>query len=137
MSLTVPTVTGYSTFWGGANVYAPLFARSSIERRASIALSRGGARALRAAMLALSGAAAGGTATSTHTRVDATGQGPTNAAMLGGSRTMETFTSINRATTAADETFTETYVITGLAAAAPSTYPTDASGNGGGGKVRF
>lgn len=140
MSLVIPTVTGYSAFWqavsninGEVGVpYAMRFARSSQERRASIALSRSGFRAYRAAMKALTGAAAGGTATDTYAQVDAAGQGPT--ANPGGTRTVSTVTSINRATTAADETKIELQVIDGLFAQQPSSYPVDASGNGGGGK---
>ena len=55
-----------------------------------------------ALMKALNGAAAGGTATATRKRVQH------SQSELGGKRTIETFTLINRATTATDETIGDT-----------------------------
>ena len=141
MTLTVPTVTGWQGIQHASNIngeygtaYAPLFSRSSHERRASIALSRSGFRAARAIMKALTGAAAGDTATDTYVRAGTDQQGPTLAGP-GGARNMETVTTVNAATTAGQETAIEARIVDGLFAQAPSSYPTDASGNGGGGKV--
>lgn len=141
MSLTIPTVTGYSAFWQANSInpannvpYALLFSRSSHEFRAASALHRSGFRAVRAAMKALTGAAAGGTATDTFSQISELQQGPTNIGP-GGARTVSTVTTINRATTAADETFIEARIVDQLFTAAPTSYAVDASGNGGGGKA--
>lgn len=144
MSIAVPTVTGYSAFWSAvSNIngevgapYAMRFSRSSHERRASIALSRSGFRAVRELMVTLNGVAPGQTALDTYAQAGTTQQGPT-AIGPGGVRTVDTITTVNRVTTAGDVTTLNARVIDGLFVAAPTSYPTDASGNGGGGKVRF
>jgi hypothetical protein len=48
---------------------------------------------------------------------------------------METVTVNSGNTTSAQETYIENTMIDALFAQNPSSYPTDASGNGGGGKV--
>lgn len=141
MTIAVPTVTGYSAFWqvvsninGEVGVpYAIRFSRSSHERRASLALSRSGFRAVRELMETLNGAAAGGTATDTYAQAGTNQQGPT-AVGPGGARTIDTITTVNRATVAADVTALNARVVQGLFLQAPTSYPVDVSGNGGGGK---
>ena len=144
MTIAVPTVTGYSAFWqnvsninGEAGVpYAMRFSRSSHERRASIAMSRSGFRAVRRLILTLNGVAPGATATDTYAQAGTNQQGPT-AVGPGGVRNIDTITTVNRVTAAGDVTTITNRIIDGLFVQAPSSYPTDASGNGGGGKVRF
>lgn len=133
MAFGPPASTGWSSFWGTApNAHQLLFGRSSAERRAAIALSRGGSRPLRAAMKALSGAAAGGAVSDTKAQVQAA-----NGDNVGGARVVETVTLITGNTTAAQETYSEARVLDAVFAAEPSSYPVDASGNGGGGKIGF
>lgn len=147
MSLTLPTVTGYSGFWqltGDQLPYAMLpqaagGGRSKNEYRIARILSLESMRELRAAWLALTGAAAGGTATSTYSRVqapvgpDATVPVVTAIDALGGNRSIETATAINRATTAADEAYIEDILDNDLLSR-NMTYPT-LTGSGGGGKI--
>lgn len=136
MSLALPAVTGWSTFWqyggigGASEPYAMRFARSYNERLVSFALSRGGFLAQRRALKALTGAAAGGAALETRAQI----QAPADADSLGGLRVVETVNLINRNTAAADETYLEAQMIDLLYGAQPATYPVDLGGNGGGGK---
>lgn len=88
-------------------------------------------RKAKALLNALIGATAGGTAADTYKRVSAP-SGLTASEQLGGLRTIDTVTVINRATTAADVT-NEKYPLNDTFR--PSTYPVDPSGNGGGGKL--
>lgn len=88
-----------------------------------------GRSSVRELLYALIGSAAGGNAAATHKRVKA--ESDVNSNVLGGSRTIETHSAVDRVTTADD--------VTDLKAAlhlspAPS-YPTDKSGNGGGSKL--
>lgn len=124
--------TSWSNFWGGANSYSLLNARAA-ELAISRALMPAQFRSLRAVMRTLNGTAAGSTATATYARISAPA-GLTDSEDFGGARVVDTITDINRATTAADVTYIDG-LITRLASANPSTYATDASGNGGGGKV--
>lgn len=118
MSLTMPTPTGYSGFWGGVDGYVPIprsqhGMRSPLERRLARTFKRNQLRELVAVMTALNGAAAGGTASATYTRVAAPAStsgatpAPTELTALGGVRNVETVTVINRATTAADELYVD------------------------------
>lgn len=138
MSITVPTVTGYSTFWQMQSqpTYAMLSARSYEESAIARVLSRGGFRGVRAVMRRMNGTAVGSTATDTYARVSAP-QGLTDAQALGGSRTIDTVTSVSRATVAADLTYENAQFYDKLFNMAPaiSSYPVDGSGNGGGGKA--
>lgn len=127
MSLPTPSVSGYSSFWGNpANSYQLLVNKAGVMAGASRVLARQGMRELRALMLALNGASAGGTASRTVSRV----LHSTN----GGAKSIETVTVINRATTANDKSFVDD-VLNRFTNAAPSSYPVDASGVGGGGKL--
>ena len=96
---------------------------------AKLLQSGGSSKVLRALWRALTGAAAGGTATATKAQVQATQGGN-----LTGVIPIETVTLVNRATTAADRT-----AILALLdrVVYPSSYIADASGNGGGGKVTY
>lgn len=84
---------------------------------------------VRAVLTALTGAAVGGTASSSHKRLKAVADLDSNG--LGGVREIEVFSGVNRATVAGDET-----KLDGAATlSAKPTYPHDASGNGGGAKL--
>lgn len=132
--MSIPTVTGYSEFWGGANSYAVLFGRASPEAMLSRAFARRGNGAVRRLFTNLLGTAAGQTATETYVRPSAPA-GLTESVRFGGLRTNETVTQINRASVAADVTSTA-LIATRLFSMAPAiaSYPVDAGGNGGGGK---
>lgn len=86
-------------------------------------------RAFRKIMRALNGVAPGGAALSTRTRIVA----PAGAMQEGGVRVIETITEVNRVTTAADQTAIN-LEIDGLDT---PTFPREASGNSGGGKLGF
>jgi len=146
MSLTRPTITGYSGFWntlGEATTYAqlPLAAggnRSNFDGK--IARVFHGAKQLRevrTALLALLGAAAGGSAALTYKRVgnpvgpSATVPLVSSFDELGGSRTIDTITVINRNTTAADLAYIKD-LFDGDLTASGLTYADDASMNGAG-----
>lgn len=136
MSISAPTVTGWSNFWGlTADAYTMQNFRSSHERRLGMVFGRHGYRGIRKVERLITGTAVGQTATDTYARVSAPA-GLTEASSLGGARTIDTITSVARATVTADKTYMETVLdkVFGMNPAI-STYPTDASGNGGGGKA--
>lgn len=144
MSFTPPTVTGYSPFYsstvgiasaGNEASYNAMtrVARSSTEYSIARLLARGGFRGMRRVMLVLTGAAAGSAASETHARVAA--QTPFNIGSMGGARTIETVTDNSGNTTAAQETYIENNILNMRYAANPTSYPVDAGGNGGGGKL--
>ena len=135
MSFTVPTVTGWSNFYGEtANAYQPLYARSTLERRLGVELARQSNRAARATIRALTGVAPGSSKANTQARVSAP-NGLTDPQMLGGLRTIDTFTVQSGNTAASDVTYINALINDSVYNQAPSSYPADASGNGGGGKV--
>lgn len=109
---------------GGAK-YALKVNRDSIVMRVAKLLRAKGNRKIAGLMKALNGAAAGGTATETYSRVGEKTQFAD--AELGGLREIETRTVINRATTSTDETLLDKLTNTTFK---PSTYPNDLSGNG-------
>lgn len=138
MSLTTPTVTGYSPFW--ANILVPSQgptpysmysgqARASIAKRIAREIRRQGGRDARAALAVLIGAAAGSTATNQYKRrqgADATSlatPGASDFGDFGGNILIENVTVINRATTAADVTELKKWFDTTLLEAG-ITYPT-------------
>lgn len=130
MPLELPTVTGYSSFWGGSNVYAPLSIRSNVARRGMQLVARD--RPLRAALDALINAGATPSFSETYKRVQAeqdVGQA------LSGSRTIETVTLVSDTIAAGNVTDLDDLV--DYNNEAPLTYPADLSGNGGGGKNGF
>jgi hypothetical protein len=114
-----------------------LLSQSVAKGNAQVALSRVFANRLygrastRALLKALIGAAAGGSASSTHQRVQANADQENN--VQGGLRTIETFTAVNRVTTATDETMFEN----ALDQSSKPTYVDDEAGVGGGGKLGY
>jgi hypothetical protein len=117
--LTAPTVTGWSGFWnmtGGYNTTGGTYSMSQSQGRYKFSklvakeFKKMGARDAQGALVALIGAAPGGTATNTWPQVPVP-TGPnsnppqvTGIADFGGNRNAVTVTAINRATTAADDT---------------------------------
>lgn len=87
-------VTGYFPLFG--NSYSMAVNRSPVERVITRIIKKN--RFRKRLMLTLNGAAAGSTATETESRVQH------STTMLGGARTIETFTYVNRATTSGDKT---------------------------------
>lgn len=150
MSVTNPTVTGYSAFWqqtGDMKAYAPfdnraptsgfLGWRSKLEWQIAKLADKQQFREINALFDALIGAAAGGTATKTYARVapavstSATVPSATGVADLGGLVPIETVTVINRATTAADVAYLKSMFNTDMLMRSLSLQ-SDLSGNGAG-----
>lgn len=132
--------TGFSPTLGAADAINP--ATSGLvqfngmgqeDNRLSRSLFQGPNRVLRRLLLALIGAAAGGTATENRTRVQAAPAtfSPTD---FGGLVPIETVAVINRATTATDVTNVTNAI---SRSPVPSSYVADASGNAGGGKLGY
>lgn len=92
-------------------------------------MNREGFRVVTELFDSLIGAASGGTAAATHKRVSGESVTPVQVGQMGGARTIETVTDINRATTAAD--ITALKEMTFGVKARPATYARDLSGNGG------
>lgn len=143
MSFNAPVVSGYSPFYanalaipsnGGADNYndVPRTGRSNTERLVALALSKAGFRGMRRVLRTLNGAAPGVTASDSYARV----QGSVPFDSPSGLRPIETVTTVNAATTAAQQSYIEQRMVDALFNPNPSSYPLDASGNGGGGKVR-
>lgn len=86
---------------------------------------------LRELLYSLVGGAVGDPATASHKRV--AGAQDLNANVQGGVRSIETFLTLNRVTTAADIT----RIQAALRQSSKPTYPVDKSGNGGGSKGGF
>lgn len=99
------------------------------DKLAKLLQTGGSSKIIRALWRALTGAAAGGTATATVARVQANQGGN-----LTGLIPIETVTLVNRVTTAADRTALLALIDRVVY---PSTYVADLSGNGGGGKVTY
>lgn len=113
-----------------AQPYAPISQRMTLPRRVGMAYQRDGMQELRALGKTLNGAAAGSTATAAVRKVEAV---QSQASLgLGGKRNVVSRTIINRATTATDKNNIDAIYD---AKFAPTTYPADRSGMGGGGKV--
>lgn len=139
MSLTAPTVTGYSAFWqttGDHQAYSMSLAANRARTAYEIArkMRRRSVGDARAAFAALIGAAAGGTATATFKQVSAP-SGPeaatpvvTGIGDFGGNRIIDTITQINRATTAADITELKKWVSDNSLLEQGITYPTAVGG---------
>lgn len=106
---------------------------SSTKRQLSKLFRDKGTRPLARIWFALTGAAAGGSASETRTRLQSAA-GVGNPLSNGGRRTIETESLINRNTTAADETLLES-LLTQTFGPAIGSYPVDRGGNGGGGKA--
>lgn len=99
------------------------------DKMAKLLQTTGSSKVIRALWRALTGAAAGGTATASQVRVQATQGGNTTGLIP-----IETVSLVNRATTAADRT---AFLALLDRVVYPSSYPADVSGNGGGGKVTY
>lgn len=110
--------------------YALRNERDTLHRRVGMAYQRDGMQIERAIDKALNGVAPGATATAAVRKVEALQS--VGALNLGGKRNIVSQTIINRATTAADKTALDAIYD---AKFAPTTYPVDKSGMGGGGKV--
>jgi hypothetical protein len=140
MSLTAPTVTGYSPFW--SNVLSPnqpqggTYSMDAAKARAKAAyhvarmFKKRGMADARGALAVLIGAVSGTTADVHYNRVaaptgpDTTVPVATGVGALGGSRTIETVYSINRASTAADITELKKWFSPTALLEAGITYPT-------------
>lgn len=120
----------WSGFWN--HVYDTghsLIDSNRVRRSFGLALRARGRQPYNEVIRALTGAAAGGTATGSYKRVAV--QDVNDPTTLGGKRLVETKTAINRATTAADVTKIKDDLDFKNS---PSPWPVDKSGNGGGGK---
>lgn len=122
----------WSGLWNGVHGanHALIGARSNLQMRIAKLYAREGARADANIIKALTGAAAGETAAETRKRVTATVA--TNGYDQGGVRALETVNVINRATTAGDLAAVDAALDQKFA---PTSYPADRSGMGGGGKI--
>ncbi len=119
----------WSGLWDGiyGAPYAPINQRMTLPRRVGMAYARDGMLANAALGVALNGAAVGGTATATRPVVRAVQS--SGSLGLGGARPVDTQTLINRATTSADQTALNALF---QAKFAPTSYPVDRGGGGGG-----
>lgn len=127
-------MTAYSGLWDGVHgeTYALQTDKHPIRKRVSVHMrrSRIGLRILNELLDSTIGAAAGGAAAASVSRVEAIQQ--LGDIGYGGAVSIESRTLINRVTTAADIADLKTIFSEQKDA---NAYPTDASGNGGGGKV--
>lgn len=116
-----------SGFWN--DTYAFKDGNHPMEKAVKRIMRRRGMGSTQQLMVALLGAAAGGTASKTYNRVDANGTASavTSVGSMGGQRTIVTRTQINRATTAADVTRLKNLI---QVAFHRSSQTHDASGNG-------
>lgn len=147
-NLVTPTVTGYSTFWGGDNKYAMLsrsvgaataLPMSGIARGAALVLGRTALKGFNKKIRQMVANGVSGNATATHKRVAAV-SALSDPSVLGGARSIETISmypgdadGVVAVTNADRDGIIDTldrFVNPPIA-----TYPTDASGNGGGGKL--
>lgn len=121
-SQITPIVKG--GFWG-ENQGLTIEGDAIGKRRIGALFNKNGLRALRKITEILTGAAPGTTATKTHKQVSAreNAQGE-----LGGKRTIETITDVNRATTAADATEIKDEFL--AYPDAPASYPINKDRNG-------
>lgn len=119
--------SGSSSFWGDS--WTLLFNRPSASQRIRREFRRMTELAQGEIAKTLDGVIAGSTATQNRAQLTAT-PGLTND--QGGLRTVANVALVNRATVAGDVTVLNAIYNPGPYA--PSTYPVDTSGNGGGGK---
>lgn len=110
----------------------------SIERRISKLLRKPQMAVIREVMETLNGAAPGSAALAQKpfVRAQATSPGTvTGIGDLGGNRTVDTVNLINRNTVASDQAYILALLTNRFGPVIPTGYPTDLSGNGGGGKL--
>jgi hypothetical protein len=125
----MPVFSGlWNNIWGADHSLTGSQQRQ--KRMISRIMEKPGNRKLRGLMLALNGAAAGGTATVTHKQIAGPASTPIAVGAYGGTRTVETVTDVNRATTAADETNIDQIINDKFA---PASYPANRSGREYGG----
>lgn len=124
--------------WSGLfdNVFADgphslQFNRPSARRNVARLFRKRGMRQFRELIIELTGSAPGNAALQQNTRVTH------DADNLGGVRTVEVQDLINRVTTSADATDIDTELVLSATAIAPASYPVDAGGAGGGGKLGY
>lgn len=119
----------WSGLWDGVHgqAYAPINQRMTLPRRVGMSYARDGMAVLAAVNGALNGVAPGATAAVNARRVQAVQA--VDGTNLGGVRLISTIALVNRATTAADVTAQAALF---AAKFAPTTYPTDKGGGGGG-----
>lgn len=138
MSLTAPTVTGYSPFWQQTGDHLPYSmsqsaARAKAAKRIAYQFNRRSAGDAQEALLTLLGAAAGGAALKQFKQIsapsgpEATVPAVTSIGDFGGNRTIDTITQIDRVTTAADITELTKWINAALLEAG-ITYPTASGG---------
>lgn len=122
----------WSGLWDGVHgqAHSLITRHTGSMSRITHEMRKPGMRKLKELMLTLNGVAPGATALATYPRVEAQAD-PGNPAVGGGEVPIETVTVINRVTATADKTL----ITEMLELDAQPAYPTDASGNGGGGKV--
>ncbi len=120
----------YSGLWNGEHGedHSLLINKSSLRKRVSLLFRQRGNAVLKELMLTLNGASAGSTALAQRTCVEAIAMLGTDS---GGVQSIETVDLVNRVTTAADKADIDSVLVESR----EPTYPTDASGNGGGAKV--
>lgn len=111
--------------------YSLLVNKAPLRKRVSRTFREVGSFSFRQLMLTLNGVVAGSTATKSMSRAKEEAVAGL-AASNGGKRTIESRSLINRATTAADVTAISNML---QDQTDPSSYPTDKSGNGGGGQL--
>lgn len=116
------SVTVKGGFWGELGGLT-LFNRNTLNRRIARLFGRPSMRKQKELALELNGAAPGATALATHKRITARENAE---GQLGGKRTIETVTDVNRNTTAADETQIDVEILT---YDLDPTYPVNKDGN--------
>lgn len=138
MSLTAPTVTGYSAFWQTTGDHMPYSmslsaSRAKAAKRIAYQFNRRSAGDAQEALLTLLGVAPGSAALKQFSQVSAPG-GPESAVPVvtsigdfGGNRVIDTITQINRVTTAADVTELTKWINNALLEQG-ITYPTATGG---------
>lgn len=153
MSLTRPTITGFSGFWsdivaagpGAGYDLLPLANngnRGPDEPKIAKYFKSERMRELVAALAATIGAAAGGTASTSYKREqaqmgpDTTVPGVTSIDAFGGNINIEAKSVINRVTTAADVTYLK-QIFSGRLTSSNITYPAVVGGNQDQGPAKF
>lgn len=127
-------MTIFTGLWNNVHSqqYSLINQQPAVERDIARQLRKPGGRALKGLMRALNGTAVGGaTAAETYRRVVAV-SGIGSYTNLGGIRSIQAVSDVNRTTVTADKTRIDA-LIDGVFA--PATYPVDRSGNGGGSKA--
>jgi hypothetical protein len=132
-SYEVYTMAGWQGLWtdlaGNPSGYSLLVDKNPIRNRIKRVMNRKGMLAFSEIFDTLINDAVGATAARTHKEIGHAASTPVAVGALGGARTIDTITDVNRATVAADATELTEMVFN--VKTRPSTYPRDLSGNGG------